>query len=74
MGSWNGKMLNELRVLIYGLFEPAPTSAPFRMNDKWSGNSFLAGSSSLANNYRGWLTCFSSRTYQLTTHKEVVRR
>jgi hypothetical protein len=29
--------------------EPAPTSAPQRMNGKWSGNSFLSGSGSLAN-------------------------
>jgi hypothetical protein len=32
-----------------GHSEPAPTSAPWRMNDKWSGNSFLLSSSSLAN-------------------------
>jgi hypothetical protein len=30
----------------------APTSAPWRMNDKWSGNNFLLGSRSLANH--GW--------------------
>jgi hypothetical protein len=29
--------------------EPASTSAPGRMNGKWSGNSFVLGSSSLAN-------------------------
>jgi hypothetical protein len=29
--------------------EPAPTSTPWRMNGKWSGSSFLLGSSSLAN-------------------------
>jgi hypothetical protein len=29
--------------------EPAPTSALWRMDGKWSGNSFLLGSSSLAN-------------------------
>jgi len=29
--------------------EPAPTSAPLKMNDKWSENSFLLCSSSLAN-------------------------
>jgi hypothetical protein len=34
---------------IWGDSEPAPTSAPWRMDGKWSGNSFLLGSSSLAN-------------------------
>jgi hypothetical protein len=29
--------------------EWAPTSSPWRMNDKWSENNFLSGSSSLAN-------------------------
>jgi hypothetical protein len=29
--------------------EPAPTSAPWRMDGKWWGNSFLLGSRSLAN-------------------------
>jgi hypothetical protein len=29
--------------------EPVPTSGPWRMDGKWSGNSFLLGSSSLAN-------------------------
>jgi hypothetical protein len=29
--------------------EPAPTSAPWRMNDKWSGNNFLLSFSSLIN-------------------------
>jgi hypothetical protein len=29
--------------------EPTPTSVPWRMNGKWSGNGFLLGSSSLAN-------------------------
>jgi hypothetical protein len=32
-----------------GHSESAPTSAPWRMNGKWSGNNFLLGSSSLAN-------------------------
>jgi hypothetical protein len=32
-----------------GYSEPAPTSEPWRMDDKWSGDSFLLGSSSLAN-------------------------
>jgi hypothetical protein len=32
-----------------GRSEPAPTSAPWRMDGEWSGNSFLFGSSSLAN-------------------------
>jgi hypothetical protein len=36
-------------VIGNGQCEPAPTSAPWRMNDKWSGNNFLLGSSSLAN-------------------------
>jgi hypothetical protein len=40
-----------------GHSEPAPTSAPSRMDDMWSGNSFLLGSSSLAN-HDGWLSCF----------------
>jgi hypothetical protein len=34
-----------------GHSEPAP-NAPWRMNGKWSGNSFLLGSRSLAN-HRG---------------------
>jgi hypothetical protein len=29
--------------------EPAPTSAPWRMDDKWSENNFLLHFSSLAN-------------------------
>jgi len=33
----------------YGHSEAAPTSALWKMNDKWSGNSFLLSSSSLAN-------------------------
>jgi hypothetical protein len=40
-----------------GHSEPAPTSAPWRMDDKWWGNSFLSSSSSLANS-EGWLSCF----------------
>jgi hypothetical protein len=32
-----------------GHSEPAPTSAPWKMNGQLSGNSFLLGSSSLAN-------------------------
>jgi hypothetical protein len=35
--------------LASGHSEPAATSAPWRMNGKWSGNSFLLGFSSLAN-------------------------
>jgi hypothetical protein len=34
--------------LVYGHSEPAPTSTPPRMNGKWSGNSFLLGSSCMA--------------------------
>ncbi len=34
---------------VWGHSEPAPTNAPWRMDDKWSGNSFLLCSSSLAN-------------------------
>ncbi len=33
-----------------GHSEPAPKSAPWKWNGKWSGNNFLLGSSSLANN------------------------
>ncbi len=33
----------------WGQNEPAPTGAPGRMDGKWSGNSFLLDSSSLAN-------------------------
>jgi hypothetical protein len=40
-----------------GHIEPAPTSAPWRMDDKWSGDSFLLDSSSLAN-HGGYLSCF----------------
>jgi hypothetical protein len=32
-----------------GHSEPAPTSTPSRMDGKWSGNSFLLGSSCLGN-------------------------
>jgi hypothetical protein len=35
--------------LLLGHGEPAPTSTPWKMDDKWSGDSFLLGSSSLAN-------------------------
>jgi hypothetical protein len=34
---------------IQGQSEPAPTSAPWRMDGKWSGNSFLLDSNPLAN-------------------------
>jgi len=56
-----------------GHSEPAPTSAPWKMNGKWSGNNFLLGSSSLAN-YRGYLNCFFFPTHLLTTHKQVVSK
>jgi hypothetical protein len=36
-----------LVVVTKGHSEPEPTSAPWRMNGKWSGNSFLLSSSSL---------------------------
>ncbi len=40
----------ELTSLLHlGHTEPAPTIAPWRMNDKWSGNSSLLGFSSLGN-------------------------
>jgi hypothetical protein len=34
---------------VRGHSEPAPTSSPSRMDDMWSGNSFLLGSSALSN-------------------------
>jgi hypothetical protein len=37
--------------------EPAPISAPWRMNDKWSRNYFLLGLSSLVN-HGGYLSLF----------------
>jgi hypothetical protein len=45
-GSNSEKNLNQLSG---GHSAPAPTSALRRMDGKWSGNSFLLGSSSLAN-------------------------
>jgi hypothetical protein len=60
-------------LLIWGHSEPAPSSAPWRMDGKWSGNSFLLGSSSLAN-YGGYLSYFFFPTYTPTTHKQVVSR
>jgi hypothetical protein len=52
---------------VTAAIEAAPTSTPQRMDDKWSGNSLLLGSSSLANH--GWLPqlLFSSPTYLLIT-------
>jgi hypothetical protein len=44
-------------LLLGGHSETAPTSAPSRMDDMWSGNSFLLGSSSLSN-HGGWLSWF----------------
>jgi len=41
--------------MFCGHSEPVPTSAPWRMDGKWSGNSFLLGSSSLAN-HGGYLS------------------
>jgi hypothetical protein len=54
---------------ILGHNEPHPPVHQWRMNGKWSGNSFLLGSSSLANH--GWLPqlLLFSLTYLLTTHK-----
>jgi len=49
-----------------GHSEPAPTSAPWRMNGKWSGNSFLLSSSSLSK-HGGWFSCFLFSTYLLRT-------
>jgi hypothetical protein len=45
----SGFLLCKDRQIVMGHTEPAPTSAPSRMDDMWSGNSFLLGSSSLAN-------------------------
>jgi hypothetical protein len=38
-----------IKIGVYGHSEQAPTTAPWRMNGKRSGNSFLLGSSPLAN-------------------------
>jgi hypothetical protein len=38
-----------LRSVFIGQSEPAPTSAPGRMDGEWSGNGFLLGFRSLAN-------------------------
>ncbi len=43
------------------------------MDGKWSGNSFLLVSSTLAN-HGGYLSCLLFTTYLLTTHKQVVSR
>jgi hypothetical protein len=52
------------------LGEWALTSPQWRMNGKWSGNSFLLGFSSLAN-HGGYLSCFFfSPTYLLSIHKQ----
>jgi hypothetical protein len=59
----------KFRKKVQGHSEPALTSAPpWRMNGEWSANSFLLGSSCLAN-HGGYLSCFffhlaSSRTYK----------
>jgi hypothetical protein len=47
-------------VVLYlwsGHSEPAPTSAPWRRDSKWLGNSFLLGLNSLAN-HGGSHSCF----------------
>jgi hypothetical protein len=49
----------------WGKGEPAPTRAPWRMNDKWSGSSFLFGSSSLVN-HGGYLSWFFLTTNFIT--------
>jgi hypothetical protein len=46
---WTFLALCLANVQLKGHSEPAPTSAPRRMNDKWSGNNFRLGSSSLTN-------------------------
>jgi hypothetical protein len=43
------QILATLMGVLVGHSEPAPTSAPSRMDDMWSGNSFLLGSCSLSN-------------------------
>jgi hypothetical protein len=43
------------------------------MDGKWSGNSFLLVSSTLAN-HGDYLSCLLFTTYLLTTHKQVVSR
>jgi hypothetical protein len=49
IAQWTNKHLVQTSfVASDGHGEPAPTSAPWRMNGKWSGNSFLLGFSSLA--------------------------
>jgi hypothetical protein len=58
-----------------GHSQPSPTSAPRKMNDKWSGNSFLLSSSSLANH--GALLnsfFFPLPTYQPPTSRLLVGR
>ncbi len=47
--TWVTYPVNPSSSLFLGHSELAPTSAPWRMNGKWWGNSFLLGSSSLAN-------------------------
>jgi hypothetical protein len=41
--------MSQITLIAEGPNEPALTNAPWRMDGKWSGNSFLLGSSSLAN-------------------------
>jgi hypothetical protein len=62
--------LHEL--LLLGHSEPAPTTtAPWRMDGKWSGNNFLLGSSSLANHGGLAQLLFF---FLLPTHNQVVSR
>jgi hypothetical protein len=62
--------LNKVIVKTHSIFEPgnsqpALTSAPRRMNDKWLANIFLLGGPSSLLNYSGYLSC-SFTTYLLT--------
>jgi hypothetical protein len=52
-----------------GHSEPAPTSTPWRMDGKWSGNSFLLGSSYLANH--GGLAQLLLFSYLLTNNPQA---
>jgi hypothetical protein len=64
---------NEL--FTYGHSEPTPTSAPWKMNDKWPWNSFLLGFTSLAN-HGGYFSsvAFSFNLPTNNRYKQVVSR
>jgi len=68
-----GSRLLKINLIFCDLNEPTPTSVPWRMNGKWSGNGFLFRSSSLTNHGGYSLVAFFT-TYLLTTHKEVISR